>query len=94
MGDLAEELLDHIPPWRTDHVVYFNPADTEFPVEYNLLEDAPYELRSVIAAGVVGAFKHIYQGSWGDRLEWILINAVYALLECPGTSTPARRCRL
>ncbi len=31
--------------------------------------------RSVIAAGVVGAFKHIYEGSWGDRLEWILINA-------------------
>lgn len=43
LGDLADELLDHIPPWRTDHVVYFNPADTEFPVAYNLLEDAPYE---------------------------------------------------
>ena len=86
LGDLADELLDYIPPWRTDHVVNFNPADTNFPVAFNLLQDAPYELRSVIAAGVVGAFKHIYEASWGDRLEWILINAVYALLECPGTT--------
>ena len=26
-GDLAEELLNHIPRWRTDHLVYFNPGD-------------------------------------------------------------------
>ena len=86
LGDLAEEILNYIPPWRTDHVVYFNPADTDFPVAFNLLQDAPYEFRSVIAAGIVGGFKHIYEGSWGDRLEWILINAVYALLECPDTT--------
>ena len=39
LGDLAEELLDYIPPRRTDHVVYFSPADTDFPVAFNLLAD-------------------------------------------------------
>jgi hypothetical protein len=31
-GDLAEEILDCIPPWRADHVLYFNPGDSDFPV--------------------------------------------------------------
>lgn len=26
-GDLAEEILNHIPPHRADHLVYFNPGD-------------------------------------------------------------------
>ena len=30
-GDLAEDLLNHIPRWRTDHLVYFNPSDLELP---------------------------------------------------------------
>jgi hypothetical protein len=30
-GDLAEELLNHIPPDRADHLVYFNPGDIECP---------------------------------------------------------------
>ena len=36
-GDLAEELLDHIPPERTRDVCYFNPADLRFPVAWNPL---------------------------------------------------------
>src|SRR5882672_12454882 len=35
-GDLAEELLNRIPAWRTGHVIYFNPADSEFPIGFNL----------------------------------------------------------
>src|ERR1700743_2085514 len=31
-GDLAEELLNHIPPKRADHLVYFNPSDLDFPI--------------------------------------------------------------
>jgi len=30
-GDLAESILDSIPSWRVEDVVYFNPADTENP---------------------------------------------------------------
>ncbi|MGI8601814.1 MAG: helicase HerA domain-containing protein [Verrucomicrobiales bacterium] len=26
-GDLADSLLDHIPPARDDHLCYFNPAE-------------------------------------------------------------------
>src|ERR1051326_4963242 len=31
-GDLASELLDFIPAWRSGHVVYLDPADRDFAV--------------------------------------------------------------
>ena len=37
-GDLAEQLLDHIPQRRMTDVIYINPADTEYPVGINLLD--------------------------------------------------------
>jgi hypothetical protein len=80
-GDLAEEILDHIPPWRTDHVVYFNPADQDFPIGLNLLHAVPQERRHLVRSGVVGAFKNIWRDSWGPRLEYILSAAIAALLD-------------
>ena len=85
-GDLAEELLDSIPPWRTDDVVYFNPADLDYPVGLNLLQNVAPERRHRIASGVVGAFKSIWRDSWGNRMEYILYAAVAALLDCQNTS--------
>lgn len=85
-GDLAEELLDHIPPWRSDHLVYFNPADFEYPIGLNLLGNVPPDERHLVASGIVGAFKSIWRDSWGPRLEYILHNALVALLDCPNTT--------
>ena len=81
-GDLAEELLNHIPPRRADHLVYFNPGDIEFPVGLNLLANVAPDDRHLVASGIVSAFKGIWRDSWGPRLEYILYNAVSALLDC------------
>ena len=81
-GDLAEELLHHIPPHRADHLVYFNPGDIEFPIGLNLLSNVPPDERHLVASGIVSAFKGIWRDSWGPRLEYILYNAVSALLDC------------
>jgi hypothetical protein len=81
-GDLAEELLHHIPPKRADHLVYFNPGDIEFPIGLNLLANVAPDDRHLVASGIVGAFKGIWRDSWGPRLEYILYNAVSALLDC------------
>ncbi len=85
-GDLAEELLNHIPPWRADHLCYFNPGDLEFPVGLNLLANVPPDERHLVASGIVGAFKSIWRDSWGPRLEYILYNAIAALLDCQNTT--------
>jgi len=81
-GDLAIDLLEHIPPWRTDHVVYFDPADQEFPIGLNLLAEVPLDRRHLIVSGIVGALKSIWRESWGPRLEYILAAALSALTEC------------
>lgn len=80
-GDLAEELLDHIPPHRIDHVVYFNPADVDFPAALNLLATAPADCRHLVASGLVSALKNVWKDSWGPRLEYILYATCAALLE-------------
>src|SRR5687767_13959567 len=56
-GDLAHDVLDHIPSWRADDVVYFDPADLDYPVGFNLLQRVPLERRHRIASGLVGAMK-------------------------------------
>ena len=81
-GDLAEEILDHIPSHRSDHVVYFNPSDLEFPVGLNVLANVAPDERHLVASGVVSAFKGLWRDSWGPRTEYLLYNAVAALLEC------------
>ena len=85
-GDLAEDLLHHIPPARADHLIYFNPSDLDFPVGLNLLANIEPDDRHLVASGIVGAFKNIWRDSWGPRLEYILYNAVAALLDCPNTT--------
>jgi len=85
-GDLAEDLLDHFPPARADQLVYFNPGDIEFPIGLNLLANIAPDDRHLVASGIVAAFKGIWRDSWGPRLEYILYNAVAALLDCPNAS--------
>ena len=79
-GDLAEEILNHIPPRRADHLVYFNPGDLEFPVGLNVLANVKPDSRHLVASGIVSAFKGIWRDSWGPRLEYILYNAVSSFL--------------
>jgi hypothetical protein len=63
-------------------LVYFNPGDIEFPIGLNLLANVAPDDRHLVASGIVGAFKGIWRDSWGPRLEYILYNAVSALLDC------------
>jgi len=85
-GDLAEGLLNHIPRSRAGDLVYFNPGDLEFPIGLNLLAQVPPDERHLAASGIVSACKAIWHDSWGPRLEYILYNAVAALMDCPNTS--------
>jgi type IV secretory pathway TraG/TraD family ATPase VirD4 len=85
-GDLAEELLDHIPPSRVKDVVLLDASDFEYPVSFNLLAHADAEERHLIAANIVSSFKSAWKDSWGPRLEFLLFNAIAALLECENVS--------
>lgn len=85
-GDTAEKLIKAIPANRLNDVIYFNPADQDFPIAFNVLEKVDSEYRHLVASGLVGVFKKIWADSWGPRLEYILRNAIMALLEYPGST--------
>lgn len=85
-GDLAHEILDCIPPRRTDDVVYFKPGDTAHPIGLNLFHGVTAEKRHVATSNIVGAFKSIWRHSWGPRLEYVLFAAIASLLECQDTT--------
>jgi hypothetical protein len=85
-GDLAESVLEHLPRSRTNDLVYINPADTERPIGFNPLSRVPRDLRPIVADGIVSAFRHVWPDSWGPRLDYILTNAVRALIDVPGST--------
>lgn len=85
-GDTAEKLIRMIPPERIKDVIYFNPADLDFPIAFNVMEQVGPEYRHLVASGLVGVFKKLWAESWGPRLEYILRNAILALLEYPGST--------
>lgn len=85
-GTAAQKLLDYVPEHRIDDVLYFNPADTDFPVAFNVMEDVGSARRHLVASGLMSAFKKIWVDVWSPRMEYILTNTLLALLEYPGST--------
>ena len=59
-GDFAEKIINYIPPRRINDVVYFNPADIDFPVGFNIFETVRAEHKHLVASGLMGVFKKIW----------------------------------
>ncbi len=85
-GDSSEYILDRIPPHRHKDVVYFNPADTEFPVGLNILEAQRGEESFLITSSLMAVFNKIWRGAWSSRMEYILSNTLLTLLENKGST--------
>jgi hypothetical protein len=86
-SDLTQLVLSHIPPEQWDRVVYINPWSA-FEDKYdnrvlqiNFLEHHnPYE-RDVVARMFMDTLEKLYERWWGPRLDMILLNALYLLME-------------
>ncbi len=85
-GDFAVNNMRFIPGSRMDDVVYFNPADTAYPLGFNPLEVTNPEQKSNISSEVIGVLKRMFGESWGPRLEYILRYTILALLDRPETT--------
>lgn len=85
-GDFAEKIIDYIPANRINDVVYFNPADVDFPIGFNILEVTTEEQKYLVAAGLMAVFKKIWVDMWSSRMEYILNNTLLALLDYPGST--------
>lgn len=85
-GEAAEGLLHFVPSERVNDVVYFNPADIDFPIAFNVMEKVDFRFRHLVASGLMGVFKKVWPDVWSARMEYILNNAILALLEYPDST--------
>ena len=85
-GDFAIDNLKFVPESRIRDVVYFNPADTAFPMAFNPLEVSDPSRKPNICSEVIGVLKRMFGDSWGPRLEHILRYTLLALLDRPSTT--------
>ncbi|MDO8591328.1 MAG: type IV secretion system DNA-binding domain-containing protein [bacterium] len=85
-GDYAQHVLKFIPSSRINDVIYFNPADTDYPIGFNPLEISDPSLKGHISSQVVGVLKKLFADSWGPRLEYILRYTILALLDFPNST--------
>lgn len=85
-GEFVESLLSMIPEERAKDVIYFNPADTDYPLGFNPLELPDPKYKHLAASGLMAIFTKIWANVWSARMEYIMNNAVLALLETPGST--------
>jgi Type IV secretion-system coupling protein DNA-binding domain len=84
-GDLVDEIAGRIPEERLGDAILFDPADTEHPIAWNILEAHSELERTLLASDLVGIFRR-FSTSWGDQMTSVLGNAVLVLLESPGST--------
>lgn len=85
-GENVEAVLSAIPPNRMKDVVYFNPADADYHIGFNVLELIDPQYKHLVASGLMGIFTKIWANAWSARMEYILNNCILALLDTPGTT--------
>lgn len=85
-GDSVQRIIDSIPSSRINDVIYFNPADLEYPIAFNILESVDPKYKHLVASGLMGVFTKIWANLWSARMEYILNNTILALLDSPGNT--------
>ncbi len=82
-GDLCETILDYIPSYRINDVIYMDPSDLDHTFSINPLEVDNDHQRELVVSGIIAIFQKIYGMSWGPRLEYILRMCLLTLTQLP-----------
>ncbi len=82
-GDLVEQVAREIPADKREKATYIDVASGAAGFGFNPLAGIAHAHRARAASGLVDTFKKLWSDSWGPRLEYILRNALLALLDAP-----------
>ncbi len=85
-GDLAEEIVSQVPSSKRKDLIYLNVPDQSFVWHFNPFAGIPKEKHALATAGMVEVFKKLWPDEWGPRLEHLLRNVVFTLLEAGNAS--------
>jgi hypothetical protein len=87
-GDLAERLAAQIPESRKGDVIYWNVPDVTQPYGYNPLRRVRKDKIPLAVSGLLETLKRFWSDAWGPRMEHVLRNALYALIEYGDATLP------
>jgi Type IV secretion-system coupling protein DNA-binding domain len=87
-GDLAKRLMAQIPENTKAPVHYLDTPRLDHGLGYNPLRGVRADKVPLAASGLMEAFKKLWHDAWGVRMEHILRNTLYALLEYGQASLP------
>jgi len=85
-GDLADRVLGFIPDRRRQDLVHLNVPDPSLRWSFNPFAGVQEDQRALAASGIVEAFRSIWPDDWGPRLEHLLRNVAFTLLDVPGST--------
>lgn len=87
-GDLAERLVAEIPGSRQSDLIYLNAPDLSQPFGYNPLRRVSFDRTPLAVSGLMEAFKKLWDEAWGVRMEHVLRNTLFALIEAGDATLP------
>ncbi len=85
-GDLCETILNYVPSFRVNDVIYLDPSDPDHIFHINPLEVNNPQQSELIVSGIVAIFKKLYDFSWGPRLEYVLRNTLLSIIGLPNAT--------
>jgi hypothetical protein len=90
-GDTVEKLLSMVPRERTEDVIYFCPAEMDYPMGLNLFEFNTPEQKDFLIQEALNMLYKLYdpqhQGIMGPRYEHLFRNAALTIMADPAGGT-------
>ncbi len=90
-GDTAERLLAMVPKERTEDIIYFSPADMDYPLGLNMFEYQTPDQRDFLIQEAINMLYKLYDpghtGIIGPRYEHIFRNAALTVMADPAGGT-------
>ena len=87
-GDLAERVATYAREMRPESLIYLNAADRNQPFGYNPLRKVTPSKIPLAVSGLLEVFKKRWSDAWGVRMEHVLRNALFALIEKGDATLP------
>lgn len=82
-GDLCEVLLDYVPSFRINDVVYLDPSLPDRAFSLNPFEVTNEAQKELVVSGILSIFTKVWAGVWSARMEYILRNVLLSVVEMP-----------
>ncbi|HSW79151.1 MAG TPA: ATP-binding protein [Candidatus Saccharimonadales bacterium] len=90
-GDTAEKLLSMVPKERTEDIIYFCPADMDYPMGLNLFEFENEDQKDFLIQEALNMLYKLYdpqhQGIMGPRYEHLFRSAALTIMADPEGGT-------